>query len=147
MNGWPYLIHRKHGTYIHNSKYPVGTIAKERNFLPVSPSKFTAEVSGQAVKRTEYQGARNVGERNEVEATFGTGKRIYRANNIRAKRADTGASWVGACYFVKNIMKFFRELLYALIEMMEIIKIIPENTGIIRNQSRVAEKTPVLAIG
>jgi hypothetical protein len=38
-----------------------------------------------------------------VEATFGTGKRIYRANNIRAKRADTGASWVGACYFVKNI--------------------------------------------
>jgi hypothetical protein len=91
--------------------------------------------------------ARNVGERNEVEATFGTGKRIYRANNIRAKRADTGASWVGACYFVKNIMKFFRELLYALIEMMEIIRIIPENTGIFRNQSLVAEKTPVLAIG
>jgi hypothetical protein len=31
--------------------------------------------------------------------------------------------------------------------MMEIIKIIPENTGIIRNQSRVAEKTLVFAIG
>jgi hypothetical protein len=29
--------------------------------------------------------------------------------------------------------------------MMEIIKIIPENTGIFRNQSLVAEKTPVLA--
>ncbi|GAA6529090.1 hypothetical protein LPYR103PRE_10630 [Segatella asaccharophila] len=91
--------------------------------------------------------ARNVGERNEVEATFGTGKRIYRANNIRAKRADTGASWVGACYFVKNRMKFFRELLYALIEMMEIIKIILENTVMIRNQSRVPEKTLFLAIG
>jgi hypothetical protein len=38
--------------------------------------------------------ARNVGERNEVEVTFGTGKRIYRANNIRAKRSDMGASWV-----------------------------------------------------
>ena len=24
-------------------------------------------------------------ERNEIEATFGTGKRIYRANDIRAK--------------------------------------------------------------
>ena len=74
------------------------------------------------------------------------GKRVYRANNIRAKRADTGASWVGACYFVKNIMRFFRELLYALIEMIEIIKIIPENTWIFRNQSQVAKKTPVLAI-
>jgi hypothetical protein len=49
--------------------------------------------------------------------------------------------------FVKNIKKFFRELLYALIEMMKIIEIILANTGIIRNQSRVAEKTPVLAIG
>ncbi|WP_460197685.1 hypothetical protein [Segatella asaccharophila] len=42
--------------------------------------------------------ARNVGERNEVEAVFGTGKQIY-----RAKRADTEALWVRACYFVKNI--------------------------------------------
>jgi hypothetical protein len=90
--------------------------------------------------------ARNVGERNEVEATFGTGKRIYRANNIRAKHTDTGASWVDAYYFVKNIMKFFRELLYALIEMMEIIKIIPENTWIFRNQSQVAEKTRFFAM-
>ncbi|MCH3995387.1 IS5 family transposase [Prevotella cerevisiae] len=91
--------------------------------------------------------ARNVGERNEVEATFGTGKRIYRANNIRAKRADTGALWVGACYFVKNIMKFLHELLYALIEMMEIIKIIPENTGTFRNRSLMTKKTLLLAIG
>jgi hypothetical protein len=43
-------------------------------------------------------------------------------------------------------MKFFRELLYALIEMMEIIRIIPENTWIFRNQSQVAKKTLVLAI-
>jgi hypothetical protein len=31
--------------------------------------------------------------------------------------------------------------------MMEIIRIIPENTGTFRNQSQVAEKTPLLAIG
>ena len=29
--------------------------------------------------------AKAVGDRNEVECSFGTGKRIYRANNIRAK--------------------------------------------------------------
>jgi PAS domain-containing protein len=101
---------------------------------------------GQDTKEYHDLMARNVGERNEVEATFGTGKRIYRANNIRAKRADTGASWVGACYFVKNIKKFLHELLYALIEMMEIIKIIPENTGIFRNRSLVTKKTLLLAI-
>jgi hypothetical protein len=74
---------------------------------------------------------RNVGERNEVEATFGTGKRIYRANNIRAKRADTEASWVGACYFMKNINHQNN----------------PENTWIIKNRNQMAEKTPVLVIG
>lgn len=58
--------------------------------------------------------ARYSGERNEVEATFGTGKRVYRANNIRAKLPDTGESWCGACYFAKNVMKFLRVLLHAM---------------------------------
>ena len=49
--------------------------------------------------------------------------------------------------FVKNIKKFFRELLYALIEMMEFVRRIPENIGIFMNQCRVAGKTPVRAIG
>jgi transposase, IS5 family len=72
----------------------------------------------------EYQKkmAKNVGERYEVEATFGTGKRIYRANNIRAKLPDTGESWTSACYFSKNVMKFLKELLYAMTEMLQILK-------------------------
>lgn len=61
--------------------------------------------------------AKNIGERNEVEATFGTGKRIYRADNIRAKLPDTGESWACACFFVKNLKKFIRELLFVLIEI------------------------------
>ena len=48
-------------------------------------------------------------ERNEVEGTFGTGKRVYRANNIRAKLPETARSWIAACYFAKNLMKFLRE--------------------------------------
>ena len=54
---------------------------------------------------------RAVGERNEVEATFGTSKRVYRANNIRAKLDETADTWIGACFFAKNVMKFLRGLL------------------------------------
>lgn len=60
--------------------------------------------------------AKAVGERNEVECSFGTGKRIYRANNIRAKLPETAECWTGMCYFVKNMMKFLRELCHALFE-------------------------------
>ena len=66
--------------------------------------------------------AKNVGERNEVEDTFGTGKRIYRANNIRAKLPDTGEAWTSACYFSKNVMKFLKELLHVLTEMMQMLR-------------------------
>ena len=54
---------------------------------------------------------RAVGERNEIEGTFGTSKRVYRANDIRAKLAETADTWIGACFFAKNIMKFLRGLL------------------------------------
>ncbi len=61
--------------------------------------------------------AKAVGERNEVECSFGTGKRVYRANNIRAKLPETAECWTGMCYFVKNVMKFLWELCLALFEM------------------------------
>ena len=51
------------------------------------------------------------------ECSFGTGKRIYRANDIRAKLPDTARCWTGMCYFVKNVMKFLRELCLALTEL------------------------------
>ena len=54
---------------------------------------------------------RAIGERNEIESTFGTSKRIYRANDIRAKLDDTADTWIGACFFAKNVMKFLRGLL------------------------------------
>lgn len=68
----------------------------------------------------EAKMAKYSGERNEVEATFGTGKRVYRANNIRAKLDDTGDAWCAACYFVKNVMKFLKGLLYALLQLFNI---------------------------
>ena len=54
---------------------------------------------------------RAIGERNEIEATFGTTKRVYRADDIRAKLDQTADTWIGACFFAKNIMKFLRGLL------------------------------------
>ena len=47
-------------------------------------------------------------ERNEIEATFGTSKRVYRTNDIRAKLDNTADTWIGACFFAKNAMKFLR---------------------------------------
>ena len=61
--------------------------------------------------------AKAIGERNEIECSFGTGKRIYRANDIRAKLPNTARCWTGMCYFVKNVMKFLRELCLALTEL------------------------------
>jgi hypothetical protein len=74
-------------------------------------------------KTGEYQSkmAEAVGERNEIEATFGTGKRIYRANNIRAKLPETANCWTAMCYFVKNVMKFLKELLRALFFLLKLI--------------------------
>ena len=68
----------------------------------------------------EAKMAKYSGERNEAEATFGTGKRVYRANNIRAKLDDTGDAWCAACYFVKNAMKFLKGLLCALLQLFNI---------------------------
>ncbi|MFS2806382.1 transposase [Parabacteroides distasonis] len=73
-------------------------------------------------KTEEYQAkmAETVGERNEIEATFGTGKRIYRANNIRAKLPETADCWTAMCYFVKNVMKFLKGLLHARIFVLKL---------------------------
>lgn len=57
-----------------------------------------------------------VEERNEVECSFGLGKRIYRASNIRAKFPETLGCWTGMCYFVKSMMKVLRGLRLAIFE-------------------------------
>lgn len=54
--------------------------------------------------------------RNEAEAQFGPGKRVYRANNIRAKLPNTAQCWTAMCYFVKNLAKFMKELCLVLME-------------------------------
>ncbi len=44
--------------------------------------------------------------RNHVEGKFGQGKNGYELNEIKAKYANTSASWIAAVYFVMNILVF-----------------------------------------
>ena len=86
---------RKHIKSCHVNYYnrPLGRPPKEENDTHAEDKK------------------RAIGERNEIEGTFGTTKRVYRANDIRAKLDQTADTWIGACFFAKNIMKFLRGLL------------------------------------
>ena len=72
------------------------------------PSK---EMLTEAYKQQAYE---DNGVRNAVEATFGTGKRVYRANDIRAKLPDTADTWTAMCYLVKNVNRFLKEILFVL---------------------------------
>lgn len=65
-----------------------------------------------------------VGQRNEIECSFGTGKRVYQANNIRAKLPETAECWTGMCYFAKNVMKFFRELCHTLYDLLRFLSLV-----------------------
>ena len=76
---------------------------------------------------------RAIGERNEIEGTFGTSKRVYRANNIRAKLDDTADTWIGACFFAKNVMKFLRGLLCLISEKSGLLDLKKRIFGIIDN--------------
>ena len=49
---------------------------------------------------------------------FGTSKRVYRANNIRARLDETVDTWIGACFFAKNVMKFLRGLLRLILRIL-----------------------------
>ena len=95
-----------------------------RDFLKANEIKTYSKPLGRPPKEPrppEYYDnmAKAIGDRNEVECSFGTGKRIYRADNIRAKLPNTAECWTGMCYFVKNVMKFLRELCLRLFENID----------------------------
>lgn len=104
---------------------------KNRQILKLLKIEIGGRPLGRPSKESQTESyearmAKFSGERNEVEANFGTGKRVYRANNIRAKLENTGDAWCAACYFAKNVMRFLRELLCAL---LIIIRFGPERSS------------------
>ena len=51
-----------------------------------------------------------VNQRNHIEGTFGIGKRFFGLECIRARRADTSASWIATIFFVMNLPLFLKSL-------------------------------------
>lgn len=51
-----------------------------------------------------------VNQRNSIEGTFGTGKRSYGLDCIKARRSDTSVSWIAAIFFVMNLPLFLKSL-------------------------------------
>ena len=90
---------------------------------------------------------RAIGERNEIEATFGTSKRVYRANDIRAKLDETADTWIGACFFAKNVMKFLRGLLCLIFEKMGIQALKRRFVNTMDNLMGVLDKLQYCAAG
>ncbi len=59
-------------------------------------------------KAGEKQRKNKARQRSEVEGKFGEGKRSYNLDCIKAKRAATSESWIGAVFFVMNIAHWMR---------------------------------------
>jgi hypothetical protein len=47
-------------------------------------------------------------QRNHIEGKFGQGKNAYGLGDIRAKRRDTSESWIGAVFFVMNLVSLVK---------------------------------------
>ena len=49
------------------------------------------------------------GQRNSVEGKFGQAKNGYGLNEIRARRKDTSESWIGAIFFIMNLITLMKK--------------------------------------
>jgi hypothetical protein len=80
---------KQHG--IHYGGTPLGRPRKDGSRDPLLPKQI-------------------VHQRNHIEGTFGTGKRSYGLNRIKARRSDTSISWIAAIFFVMNLPLFLKTL-------------------------------------
>ena len=84
---------------------------KERNI------RITAKPLGRKPKedtQTPYQKRKKkkeAAERNRIEGKFGQAKNGYHLNKVRAKLKETSESWVGAIFWVTNVVQLFRQTL------------------------------------
>lgn len=88
-----------------------------RNFLKSKEIRFSGKQLGKPPatdtpeklaqqKKQKQTTKQESGQRNEVEARFGTSKNIYELNQVRAKTDETATSWVAAIIFLTNVIKF-----------------------------------------
>ncbi len=58
----------------------------------------------------------------DIHNYLGTAKRVYGANDIRAKLPETARTWISACFFVKNLKKFLQGLFYLFSEISHVLR-------------------------
>jgi len=78
------------------------------------PKKETPENKDQ-LKAEKEQRRSDYRSRIPVEGKFGQGKGRYRLNYIRAKLANTSASWIGAIFFVMNLVKMAKNFCFFIV--------------------------------
>ena len=59
-----------------------------------------------AYQRSKQKKERN--QRNLIEGKFGQAKNTYGLSNIKAKRSDTSESWIGAIFFIMNLVTLLK---------------------------------------
>jgi hypothetical protein len=82
---------------------------KNRSWLKERDIRIVGKALGRPKKvtLTAYQKRKLKKERNQrnhIEAKFGQAKNAYGLSNIKAKRSDTSQSWIGAIFFIMNLI-------------------------------------------
>lgn len=90
-----------------------GTI-ENRNFMKSNGIRFAGKALGRPktateenrieLKKDKERRKKEYRERIPIEGKFGQGKNGYRLNYIRARLTKTSESWIGAIFFVMNLM-------------------------------------------
>jgi len=82
-----------------------------REFLSVNRIEFLGHKLGRRPKlTTEIRKRKKESmKRNQIEGAFGLGKRRFGMDLIKARRADTSASWISTILFVMNLVHWLRD--------------------------------------
>ena len=92
---------------------------ENRAYMKKHNIKYTGVALGRRLKeltleQKELEKARKdkAKQRSHVEGVFGTGKRKYDLDLVKAKTKETSESWIGMVYLVMNIARFMRVMFW-----------------------------------
>jgi len=126
---------------------------KNRKYLSDRNIRITAPPLGRPVKREAESSCqrqkrkKEAGERNQIEGKFGQGKNGYNLNKIRARLQATSESWIGAIFFImnlihlKNIGVFLSSFLFILEFIHDISLKILNSKGILQKTQFITKKS------
>ena len=96
---------------------------ENRAYMKEHNIKYTGVALGRRLKeltheRKELEKARKnkARQRSQVEGVFGTGKRKYDLDLVKARTKETSESWIGMVYLVMNIARFMRVIFWPILK-------------------------------